>query len=229
MTSSTPDYPEYQFIPSVVTSNGETLARQYKNSDGTIVTDISLSKETVDRKNKLKNLLDDYESQLNVFSPELNTQFENIANAKKQSALNSFESIYEPTVRKSREDYFSRLGTLDSTAYLDRYNDLEKTKQQAYKDIANDYVANLDELKNNEFTRRYNYLSYLQSGLNEINNQNNNYISSLSDLSSGYTNSYNNYLNKYFSSQSNANSSSGFLSDAGDWASLAGTIASIWA
>ena len=227
MTSNTPDYPEYQFIPSIVTSNGETLARQYKTGDGTIVTDISLSKDTVDRKNKLKNLLDDYESQLNVFLPELTTQFENIATAKKKAALDSFESIYEPTVRKSREDYFSRLGTLDSTAYLDRYNDLEKTKQQAYKDIANDYVANLDELKNDELTRRYNYLSYLQSGLNDINNQSNNYISSVSNLSSNYTNSYNNYLNKYYNAQSNSGSS--FTDSAGTWASIAGTIASIWA
>ena len=56
MTSNSPDYPEYQFIPSVVTSNGETLARQYQTGNGTIVTDISLSKDTVDRKNKLKNL-----------------------------------------------------------------------------------------------------------------------------------------------------------------------------
>ncbi len=226
MTSSTPDYPEYEFVPTTVTSNGEILAQQYQSDDGTVVTDISLSKDSVDRKNKLKNLLDQYESQLNVFSPELNTQFEAIANAKKQSAINSFESIYEPSVRKSREDYFSRLGTLDSTAYLDRYNDLEKTRQQAYADIANDYVANLDELKNNEIARRYNYLSYLQSGLSDLNNQTNDYISAVSGLSSSYTNSYNNYLNKYYNSQ---NTSTSGADIAGSWANVASTIASIWA
>ena len=222
MTSNSPEYPEYMFTPSTVIANGEVLAKQYANNDGTIVTDISLSQDDVDRKKKLKQLLEDYENSLNVFSPELNSQFETIASAKKQNALNSFHSMYEPVAREAREDYFSRLGTLDSTAYLDRFNALEKTKQQAYSDIANDYVANLSELKNNELINRYNYLNYLKSGLNEINTTNNNYISAINSLSSSYADNYNNYLRSVYNASSSQKS---FLDD---WTSLASPLLSFF-
>ena len=224
MTSSnTPEYPDYEFVPSRVTANGETLAQQYQDPNGIVVTDISLSDDSVKRKKRLQALLDEYEASINTFSPELNLEFKNIADSKKQSALNNFNEMYEPTARKSREDYFARLGTLDSTAYLDRYNALEKTKQDAYADIANDYVANLDELKNNELARRYSYLEFLQNGLNNLEKQNSNYINTINALSSSYTENYNNYLNRLYNSSQNSNNSFG------DWAKIAGTITGIWA
>jgi hypothetical protein len=206
MTSSnTPDYPEYKFVPTTITANGDILAQQYQDKNGTVITDISLSQENIDRKNKLQNLLEQYEDSVNIFSPELTSQMDSIATAKKKSAIADFESMYEPASRNAREDYFARLGTLDSTAYLDRFNQLEKTKQQAYADIANDYVANLQELQNNELSNRYAYLNYLQNGLNSVNNLNNNYINTVSSLSSSYTNNYNNYLNNLYGSQSKNN------------------------
>ena len=209
MTSSnTPDYPDYKFVPATITANGETLAKQYRDKDGSIVTDISMSKENLDRKNKLQNLLKQYEDAINVFSPEMNTRIESIANSRKQAALNDFNSMYEPVLRNSREDYFARLGTLDSTAYVDRYNQLEKTRQQAYADIANDYQANLQELKNNELNQRYNYLNYLQNAYGSLSNGNYNYLNPVSSISSSYTNNYNNYLNNLYNAQlnrSNAN------------------------
>ena len=75
MTSTnTPDYPEYKFVPTTITANGDTLAKQYQASDGTVVTDISLSQESVDRKNKLRNLLNQYEDAVNIFSPTTITE-----------------------------------------------------------------------------------------------------------------------------------------------------------
>ena len=218
MTSSKPDYPKYEFVPTRVVSNGETLAKQYKKN-GAVVTDISLPKESAARKTKLQNLLNEYENSINTFSPDLTSQFEAIAKARKNSALQNFASLYEPSVRNAREDYFSRLGTLDSTAYMDRYNALENTRAQAYADIATDYEANLEELKNNELSRRYNYLNYLQNGLNALNNQNNAYLSAVSNLSSSYTNNYNNYLNSLYGAQTSNN----------DWFSniFSGTLSSL--
>ena len=202
MTSSkTPAYPEYKFVPATITANGEVLAKQYQDKTGTVITDISLSPENIDRKNKLQNLLKQYEDNVNVFSPELTSHIKSIVDARKKSAISDFESMYEPASRNAREDYFARLGTLDSTAYLDRFNQLEKTKQQAYADIANDYEANLQELQNNELANRYAYLNYLQNGLNGVNNVNDNYVNTVSSLSSSYTNNYNNYLNQMYNNQ----------------------------
>lgn len=222
MNSDTPDYPEYEFVPSTIVANGETLASQYKNKDGTIVTDVSLSQASVDRKNKLQNLINDYENSINVFSPEQNAEFQAIADAQKNSAINVFNSIYEPTVRKSREDYFSRMGTLDSTAYLDRYNDLEATKQKAYADIANDYVANLNELKDAELARRYSYLDYLQSGVNNLNSASSAYLNMINSSGADYSNSYNSYLNNAYKSSKE--------DDMGvdDWASILNIFSNIW-
>ena len=201
MTSTkTPDYPDYQFFPSVITSNGKPLATQYLYN-GTVVTDVSLPKESQQKKNNLEKLLNEYESSINIFSPEFNEQIESIANAKKIAALNDFHSLYEPAYNKAREDYFERLGTLDSTAYLDRANRMEATKQNAYAGIINDYYANLDELKNNELSRRYDYLNYLQNSLNNINNENANYLNSINSISSKYTNDYNTYQSNAYRNQ----------------------------
>ena len=212
MTSSKPDYPKYEFVPTQVVANGQTLAKQYQK-DGSVITDISLPEESIERKNKLQNLLNESENSINIFSPDVESQFNSIATARKNSALKNFENLYEPSARNAREDYFSRLGTLDSTAYLDRYNALERTKAQAYADIANDYEANLDELRNNELSRRYNYLNYLQNGLNSINTQNNAYLNAVNNLSSSYTNSYNNYLNSLYGSRTSSNNLFGNISD----------------
>lgn len=229
MTSSnTPSYPEYKFVPTTVVANGETLAKQYQDAAGNIVTDISLSQDSVDRKKKLNELLKEYENTVNIFSPELNAQIESIANAKKQNALNDFNSMYEPAVTNAREDYFSRLGTLDSTAYLDRVNSMEKTRQQAYVDIANDYLANIDELKNNELSRRYSYLNYLQNGLNALNTQNNNYLGTIHSLSSSYTDSYNNYLSNLYGTQSRANDNNIFSNLFNSAGGVIGSIASFF-
>ena len=227
MTSSSPDYPEYQFVPTTVTANGETLARQYKDAFGNVVTDVSLPKESLARKNKLQNLLNQYEDSINIFSPELTSQMESIANAKKKSALDDFQAIYEPAARSAREDYFARLGTLDSTAYMDRYNALEGTRAKAYADIENDYIANLDTLKNNELSQRYAYLNYLQNGLNSINNLNNSYLNTINSLSSNYTNNYNNYLGRMYSNQTN-NNTFDWLGSATDIAGAATSLFSMF-
>ena len=77
MTStSTPDYPEYKFTPTKVVANGETIAKQYQDESGNVVTDISLSQDSIDRKKKLSELLSEYENSVNIFSPELNAQIE---------------------------------------------------------------------------------------------------------------------------------------------------------
>ena len=224
MTSSKPDYPKYEFVPTQVVANGQTLAKQYKK-DGSVITDISLPQDSVESKNKLQKLLSEYENSINTFSPDLEAQIDSIATAKKNAALKNFENLYEPSARNAREDYYARLGTLDSTAYLDRYNALEKTKAQAYADIANDYEANLEELKNNELSRRYNYLNYLQNGLDSINNQNNAYLNAVNNLSSSYTNSYNNYLNSLYGARTSSNNLFGGFSDVLESAaSIGGTI-----
>ncbi|MDD3594398.1 MAG: hypothetical protein PHX18_07205 [Candidatus Gastranaerophilales bacterium] len=193
--NSTPDVPEYKFVPTYIQQDGQTLASNYYDPVlQAYVTNVATSAEDQARKSYLKNQLSEYEKGINTFSPELVNQWENIANAQKQSAVGYFDSMYEPAARSAREDYFARLGTLDSTAYLDRQNDIEKTRQQAYADIANNYVANMDTLKQNELSNRYNYLNYLQNGINGAGNTQNNYLSAISALGSSYNNSYNDYL-----------------------------------
>ncbi|MCQ2957377.1 MAG: hypothetical protein MJ180_00580 [Candidatus Gastranaerophilales bacterium] len=110
MTSSnTPDYPDYQFVPSIITSNGQPMATQYMYN-GAVVTDVSLPKESQQRKSELQKMLNDYEKSINIFSPEFNSQIESIANAKKQSAIDNFNSVYDPVWTNTREDYFARMG-----------------------------------------------------------------------------------------------------------------------
>jgi len=85
--------------------------------------------------------------------------------------LTAFNELYEPIRRSTRNDFFNRMGTLDSTAYLDRTNEMDRTENKALSEIAMDSVSQEESLKNAELARRYQYLNYLQ-GSNSAMDQN---------------------------------------------------------
>jgi hypothetical protein len=204
MGGNSQSVPEYQFTPTIIKSNGRTVAAQYIDPfTNMLVTQIDEPQDSNDSKNKLKQQISDGFKQINTFSPDLLKQFDKIAEAKKQKSIEEYEAEYEPKYRANMEDFFSRLGTLDSTAYLDSVNALESGRRRAYSDISRDYTADIDTLKQNELQNRYAYLSYLQKALNDTTSANDNYFNSLLSASSNYNNNRNNYyLNSSKSSSS---------------------------
>lgn len=224
--NSEPEAPQYQFKPTTITQNGQTVASNtYDPTNGWNVS-YNLSDEDLARKNNLKNQLQMYEQNINAFSPQIQRQFEDIAGARRDKAIDQFNDIYEPSERQTREDYFSRLGTLDSTAYLDRQNDLEKTKANAYSDIAKDYVANLDSLKQNELANRYQYLNYLNSGISGYDALANAYTSAIANMGNAYNSGLNNFnLSNYQNQLAQYNSTKGGNSNL--YSAIGGTLGAV--
>ena len=134
MGGNSQSIPEYEFTPTVIQSNGRTLAAQYINPfTNMLVTQIDEPKESIDAKNKLKQQINEGFAKINTFSPDTMKEFEEIAEAKKQRAIDEYEAAYEPKYRANMEDFFSRLGTLDSTSYLDSVNSLESGRRKAVR------------------------------------------------------------------------------------------------
>ncbi len=206
MGGNSQSIPEYEFTPTVIKSNGRTLAAQYIDPfTNMLVTQIDEPEESNEAKNKLKQQISEGLSNINTFSPDLLKQFEKTAEAKKQKAIDEYEAEYEPKYRANMEDFFSRLGTLDSTAYLDSINSLESGRRRAYSDIARDYVADIDTMKQNELQNRYAYLSYLQNALNGTSSSSDSYLNSMLSAASSYNKDRNNYYLGGFKSSSSPN------------------------
>lgn len=223
MGGNSQSIPEYEFTPTIIKSNGRTLAAQYIDPfTNMLVTQIDEPQESNDAKNQLKQQISKGLANINTFSPDMLKEFEKSAEAKKQKAIEEYEAEYEPKYRANMEDFFARLGTLDSTAYLDSVNSLESGRRKAYSDIARDYVADIDTMKQNELNNRYAYLSYLQNALDNTTSSYDNYFSSL--LSSG--SNYNNSKNNYYLSGAKSSSSPNYLGLGTQAISLIGNILS---
>ena len=206
MGGNSQSIPEYQFTPTIIKSNGQTLAAQYIDPfTNMFVTQIDEPKESSEEKKKLSREISEGLSKINTFSPDTIKEFEKIAQAKKQRAIDEYDAEYEPKYRANMEDFFSRLGTLDSTAYLDSVNSLESGRRRAYSDISRDYIANIDTLKQNELQNRYAYLNYLQNALNSTTSNTDNYLNSLLPASSSYNKDRNNYYLNGAKSSNNTN------------------------
>lgn len=194
--SDKPSTPKQTFVPTTIRYGGEDVARTYqegKGRDTRTVTEFMQSEADKQLEAQRKAAIAQYEPTINVFSPETQKSWMDVAETQKQQQLKQFNELYEPTIRKQREDYFARLGTLQSTPYLERQRELEKTQSEALQNIAADYVAKQEQLKANELANRYAYLNYLQGGLSQ--GQNTAYQTATGNL--GYAQAGTNALNNF--------------------------------
>lgn len=166
---SEPTSPSYS--PSVVKYGDTDISKTYKDPSGQIVTQYVQTPEEKQLMEWRKQQLAEYEPKINTWDDSTLQGFKATADANKQKNITAFKELYDPIRRDTRNDYFNRMGTLDSTAYLDRTNELDNTENKALSQIAEDSVAQEEALKDAELARRYQYLNYLQ-GSNSALDQN---------------------------------------------------------
>ena len=137
---------------------------------------------------------------------------QNQLNSYTQKGLETINDIYTPMLDDLKTDIASRFGNFDNSIFMNNLNDIESNRADAMNSLTQDILAKQDELINNELSRRYNYLDFL----NGVQNQTNSNILSYLQQAASNSNSGNSY--------NNSQSSSG--SGLGDYARLAASIAS---
>ena len=79
-----------------------------------------------------------------------------------------------------KTDIASRFGNFDNSSFLNSLNDIESSRANAISDFAQDMTLKENDLINDELSRRYQYMSFL----NGINNQALSNLSTYSALTS---------------------------------------------
>lgn len=156
-----------EFTPSIVRYGGVDISKTYKDASGNVITEYLQSEEDKALNEWRKNKISELEPQINVFSDDLQNSWKEIANANKNKSLEEFNALWEPITRMTREDLWAR-GLGNSSIASDTQYNQDKIKSKAIESIANDYVAELQELQNNELSNRYLYLNYLNGGVENM-------------------------------------------------------------
>jgi len=183
-----PKKPSFQ--NSTIRYGGTDVAKTYNDPTAGIVTEYIQTPEEKQLQEWRKSQIVEYEPKVNTWDQSTLDGFKATADANKQKNLTAFNELYEPIRRSTRNDFFNRMGTLDSTAYLDRTNEMDRTENKALSEIAMDSVSQEESLKNAELARRYQYLNYLQ-GSNSAMDQNAYNAMNYSNTGSNNANSFN--------------------------------------
>ena len=167
------------FTNGTVRVNGQTKASTYKKGN-TVYTDYNMSpyeKQAYDyaQKSFAENL-----PKLNVFSEDTQKQLQKQMNAYKNKGIETINNIYTPMLDNMKTDIASRFGNFDNSSFLNSLNDIESSRANAISDFAQNMTLKENDLINDELSRRYQYMSFL----NGINNQALSNLSTYSALTS---------------------------------------------
>lgn len=181
--SSKPSYSS-----GTVRVNGQTKASTYK-SGSNVITDYNMSDAEKRAYDYAQKSFADSLSQVNVFDNETKQNLQKQLNAYAQKGQKLINDMYTPMIDNLKTDIASRFGNFDNSVFLDNLNSIESKRADSMSGLAQDILAQQSNLIDEEMSRRYNYLGFLQ----DIQNQVNSNILSFSGLSQQNSNSGTNY------------------------------------
>ncbi len=173
------------FYNGSVSVNGEKKASSYLEN-GTVHSNYNMSDTEKAIYDYAQNELLSNLGKVNTFSKDTIKNMNNQLNAYKQKGENLIYNTYTPMINNLKTDIASRFGNFDNSSFLNKLNAIESNRASAINSLAQDMLTKQKDLVNDELSRRYNYLNFM----NDLQNQT--------------TNNILNYLNA-----SNANSSAG--------------------
>jgi len=159
----TPVAPKFQ--GSEVRYGGRTVGKTYLDANGNMITDYLEDPAEAQRKAQRQSKIDAYEGKINVFDPKMISQWDQTKQAFSDKNREGFDKMWDESSRQTREDTASRFGNIDTSVYSDRMSDLDEMKSNAYTDISRDSQLLREQLQDNELDKRYQYLNWLQSGV----------------------------------------------------------------
>jgi len=107
-------------------------------------------------------------SKVNVFSPDVINRLNDQVKAYQAQGIKSINEIYEPMLKSAREDAAKRFGNLNNSVFMDNLNAIESKRAQAVSNLSQNIAAKRNELVNDELSRRYDYLNFLDTFQNQV-------------------------------------------------------------
>jgi len=208
--SKTPSY-----SGGTINVNGTNKVTTYQKKNN-IITDYNMSDAEKRAYDYAQKSFADNLATVNVFDDNTKKNLQSQVDAYTQNGQKMINNLYTPMLENLKNDIASRFGNLDNSVFMDNLNSIETKRSDSMNSLAQDILAKQDEVVNNELSKRYTYLGFLQDVQNQINSNMLNLINA-SRQNSSAGNNYN---------QSNTNGSS-FGNIAG-YANLATNIASLF-
>ena len=153
--------------------------------------------------NYAQNSLASYLPYVNVFSPEVQNGLNSQLQAYQNLGMQSLNDLYTPILNNLKNDIASRFGNLNNSIFMDKLNNIERSRATALSDLQQNLLAQQSSLYNEELQRRYNYLNFMNNIQNQLSNNILNYIGAAQNNSS-LGNSYN--QNAYSANLNSTNS-----------------------
>lgn len=170
--------------------DGKTRSRTYYDSaSNTLINeflpDFEFSQLTSGLKSKLKSLI----NSLNGGSAQEAKSLDEAQQAYIDSEKEQFNDEYEPELRKLREDTAARFGSLASSDFADRLEDLETGKAKAFADIVRQGKLLRNQMESDAQNQKLSTINALSGVLDSQNTQAIDYAG-LSMSASSYLNSF---------------------------------------
>lgn len=172
------------YTNTAVRINGQTKASTYKKGK-TIYTDYNMSPDEKAAYDYAQKSFADNIQNVNVFSTATQNQINNQLAAYKNKGVDTINSVYTPMIENLKSDIASRFGNYDNTSFLKDLKSIESSRAGAVSSLAQDLLIKENELVNDELSRRYNYLSFLNGVINQPMNNMSNYSSMMSSSRGG--------------------------------------------
>lgn len=157
-----------KFSSGTVNINGQTKAKTYQNGN-TIVTDYYMSGDEKRAYDYAQKSFADNLPNLNVFDAEtrkgINQQLQTYA----EQGTKAINDIYNPMIKNTQYDIAKRFGNFDNSSFMNSLNSIESSRADAVSALGKDLVLMKNDLTNDELSRRYNYMSFLDGYVNNIN------------------------------------------------------------
>ena len=199
------------YMGGTIKINGENVVKSY-NRNGNIVTKYNMPEAEKKAYEYAQKSFADNLASVNVFDDDTKNNLQSQVDAYTKSGQKMIDNLYTPMIENLKNDIASRFGNLDNSVFMDNLNSIENKRADSMNSLAQDVLAKQDEIVQNELTKRYTYLNFLQ----DIQNQSESKMLSLINASRQNNNTGTN--------QSNNNNLSGLA----NYANLAANIASIF-
>lgn len=200
------------YSTGTVQINGQTKAVTSKSGNN-VTTNYIMSNDEKRAYDYAQKSFADNLSTVNVFDKDTRNSINQQLQAYAQQGTKAINDIYTPMIEDTKNDIAKRFGNFDNSSFLNSLNSIESNRADAISTLGQDLVLMKNDLTNDELSRRYNYLSFLDGYVSNINSNALSYGSSAQANSNSGT-AYN---------MNTASSSGSFLSGSSNLMSQLGT------
>lgn len=156
------------YSSGTVQINGQTKAVTYKDGNN-VTTNYLMSNDEKRAYDYAQKSFADNLSTVNVFDKDTRDSINQQLQAYTQQGTKAINDIYTPMINDTKNDIARRFGNFDNSSFLNSLNSIEANRADAISTLGQDLTLLKNDLTNDELSRRYNYLSFLDGYVNNIN------------------------------------------------------------